>query len=246
MKKAKVFFLAAGVFALVAGFFKFALAGYGFAALFFLLLAAAGGFYGLSFALEARRPKLWRRLRLALTLCICLYAALLVAVEIPIVAASRGEKEPEADYLIVLGAGVNGREPSRSLQDRLEAALHYLEAYPAAKCVLSGGQGPGEEISEAACMADWLTERGIAAERLLLEDRAENTRENLAFSKAMIPEGASIALLTSEYHLCRAKYLAAEQGMEVLGVPAETSLPVLKLNYFFREAFAMVELWLLG
>lgn len=63
--------------------------------------------------------------------------------------------------VIVLGAGVNGTEPSLSLRTRLDAALDYLERWPEIPVVLTGGQGYGEEITEAACMYAYLTEHGV-------------------------------------------------------------------------------------
>ena len=71
-----------------------------------------------------------------------------------------------ADAVIVLGAGVNGTEPSLSLRTRLDAPLDYLEAHPDIPVVLTGGTGYGEEeISEAACMYDYLTAHGVGAGR---------------------------------------------------------------------------------
>ena len=80
--------------------------------------------------------------------------------------------------MIVLGAGVNGTEPSLSLRTRLDAALDYLTANPDIPAVLTGGRGYGETITEAQCMYDYLTERGVEPERLILEDAASNTAEN--------------------------------------------------------------------
>ena len=91
-------------------------------------------------------------------------------------------------------------------------------------------------------MYDWLTARGIAPERVMREEKATSTLENLQFSIALIPEAqrASIAVVSSEYHLYRAKLLAKVLGYDVHGVPAETTLPVLKLNYFIREALGVM------
>ena len=244
--RGKLFFIFAAVCIVLAALFKFALIGYGFAALFFLLLAAAFFGYGLAACLKVTRPGAAKALNAALTALICLCLTALILIEIPIVQASAGDEDPEADYLIVLGAGVNGTVPSLSLRNRLDAALEYLRAYPEAVCVVSGGKGPGEAITEAACMQAWLVERGIENGRIVMEDRAENTEENIAFSMAMIPDDARVAVISSEYHLYRTKVLAERQGYALLAVPAKTTYPVLRLNYFFREAFAMVELWLFG
>lgn len=153
-----------------------------------------------------------------------------------------------ADAVIVLGAGVNGRSPSLSLRTRLDAALDYLEENPDIPVVLTGGLGYGEEITEARCMYDYLTARGVAPERLILEEQAGNTAENFAFSKELLiergidPAEDLVAVVTNDFHIARAKLIAAKQGYGyAFGVPAELPWKHLEVNYYLREAFAMVK-----
>lgn len=153
-----------------------------------------------------------------------------------------------ADVVVVLGAGVNGRSPSLSLRTRLDAALDYLEENPDVPVVLTGGLGYGEEITEAQCMYDWLTARGVDPERLILEERAGNTAENFAFSKGLLTERGIdpaedlVAVVTNDFHIARAKLIAAKQGYGyAFGVPAELPWKHLEVNYYLREAFAMVK-----
>ena len=221
----------------LAAFFRFALIGYSTMALMFACLAGVIALYLLF-------PR-WARI--ALTVVLALGVALFIVAEIPVIRASKGEADRDADYLIVLGAGVHGSIPSLSMTDRLRAALDYLNAHPDCKAVLTGGQGPGEDVTEAYAMAKWLGERGIAADRLIREDRATHTAENLRFSFDLIPEAdARIAVCSSEYHLCRAEYMAASMGREVFGVPGRTTYPVLRINYFIREALGMVHYVVFG
>lgn len=227
---------AAGVCFALAVFFRFALVGYGTMALLFIGLGAVILLYLLT-------PK-W--FRVALTIVLAAGTLLFCAAEIPVIRAAKGEPEREADYLIVLGAGVNGSKPSLSMLDRLTGALAYLEAHPACVAVLTGGKGRGEDLSEAEAMARWLLARGIPEARLLLEDQATNTAENLRFSFALIPEDARVAVCSSEYHLCRAEYMARSMGREVFGVPGTTRLSLLRVNYFIREALGMVHYTLFG
>ncbi|MCR4935408.1 MAG: YdcF family protein [Oscillospiraceae bacterium] len=220
----------------LAGFFRFSLVGYGTMALLFAVAGAV-------IALYLLMPR-W--FRVALTAVLLAGTLLFFAAEIPVIRAAGGEPEREADYLIVLGAGVCGSVPSRSMLDRLHGALAYLEAHPACVAVLSGGKGTGEDLSEAEAMASWLLDNGVSEDRLLLEDRATNTAENLRFSFALIPEEARVAVCSSEYHLCRAQYMAKTMGREVFGVPGATGLSLLRLNYFIREALGMVHYALFG
>ena len=165
-----------------------------------------------------------------------------------VIAASDGQNYEDADYIIVLGAKVDPWGPSRALDDRLRAAYSYLEAYPDSKAVVTGGQGPDEVMSEGDCMADWLIEKGIDPARVIRETEADDTRENLRFSCSLIEEDCGqdwrtqkIVIVSSEYHLCRARYV----GRHLLGYdfgtyPAPTSLAAYKLRYFIREALGMV------
>ena len=225
------FILSAFCFA-AAAFFAFALIGYRIIA---LLLAGVG----VLILLYLHLPKKLRRI---LTVLIVLGALILCAAEIPIITAAKGTPEFAADYLIVLGCGINGSTPSLSMLNRLSAALDYLNTHPACIAVVSGGQGPGENMTEAACMANWLTANGIAPERIIEESRSTSTEENLTFSLALIPnaDNARIAVCSSEYHLYRAGRIAQRLGVSVGGVPGRTNLPVLRLNYFIREGLGVL------
>lgn len=159
-------------------------------------------------------------------------------------------RKPESDltYLIVLGAQVKGTEPSRALRMRLEETKEYLEENPDTKAVLSGGQGPGEAITEAACMYQYLTGAGIEKERLLLENRSTSTLENLQYSSIVIEEDAKqpafkqkVGLLSNNFHIYRALRLGESMGYENLyGVPAKSDWR-LQVHYLVREFFALIK-----
>lgn len=193
--------------------------------------------------LGEKHPAAAKRLRTFFTVGLCLLLILMAVTLGFILHGARGAKDSQSQYLLVLGAGVDGDVPSLSLTERLAAAHNYLTAYPDAICVVSGGQGGGENISEAQCMYNWLTAHGIDPERILMEDRASSTAENLMFSLELLerrgekPE--SIAIVSSEYHLFRAGLMAKKCGVTALGVPAHTSLAALRVNYTFREIFGV-------
>lgn len=198
---------------------------------------------------ERHRWALWlRRIFLALMAAGFAFFAVL---ECWVISCARTEDGPAA-ALIIFGAGVNGTEPSLTLESRLEAALGYIQTQeqrrPGMPIVVTGAQGRGEEISEARCMADWLIERGVDPERIWLEEQATNTEENLRYSIDLLAEHgvdtiAAIAFCTSDYHMCRAMYLRGLPDEYV--VPVSAALPAkywpLTLNYYIREAFAMAE-----
>ena len=174
--------------------------------------------------------------------------ALAVAVtEVPIVSNAKTDATDGVEYVVVLGARVDeGGNPSYSLLWRLEATLEYLHGHPDAFAVLSGGQGADEPMSEAACMHDWLVGHGIDEDRLIMEDQSTNTFENLRNSFAILERrtggddlDGKVAVVSSSYHLFRAKLIAAGLGTDVLGVASFPGNPVVTLNYFIREAPAV-------
>nr|WP_325183057.1 YdcF family protein [uncultured Oscillibacter sp.] len=156
------------------------------------------------------------------------------------------------DAVIVLGAGVNGETPSAALQSRINAAAAYLQKHPDVPVVLSGGQGPGERITEAEAMrrALW-TNSEEANRRYLLEDRSTSTAENFRFSKALLEEygldteTAVVAVVTNDFHCFRTHMIAQRQGLRIIDVPAELPWWWLTANYYLREAFALVKTALL-
>ena len=241
LKKIPVWAMATAFLLFAAFVFRFALRGYAYTAhtcTFFAALIVLHRFLS---------KKLWR----VVVILVCIGFAYFIAVEIPIIKNAHTDPEPERDYLIVLGAAVHGDTPSLSLVHRLQGVLDYMEAYPDCTAIVSGGKGPGENMTEAQCMYDWLCYAGVDPERIIMEDKATSTMENLEFSFQIIrslgdePEG-HVAILSSPYHLFRAKQMAKKLGVEVAGVTGHWDYPLLTVNYFIREAFGVTHLWVFG
>ena len=183
-----------------------------------------------------------KTLRRFLAMFLAMGLVYFVIIEIPIIDEASGDGDFDADYLIVLGAAVHGDTPSLSLVERLEAAKDYLIKHPDTVVIVSGGQGSGENVSEARAMYEWLCANGIDPVRIIMEDKASSTYENLKFSREIINElsdDATVAVVSSEYHLCRAKLIAKTLGMEIHTVAAQTTYFTVMLNYFIREAFGV-------
>lgn len=167
-----------------------------------------------------------------------------IAVECFVISGGHTDAESRgADYLIVLGCGVDGETPSLMLQSRIDAAEEFLKANPYTVAVLSGCQGPGEDISEAEAMRRALSGRGIDDERLLLEQDSRNTIENIRNSLALIPEGSRVAVLSNDFHLCRARLIAGNEGADVSAVSAVTPRADLALCYYIREYFSLAKVF---
>ncbi len=160
-----------------------------------------------------------------------------------------GNQSPvkEANYMIVLGAKVNGTRPSAALNKRLEAALSYASNNPSTQVIVSGGKGPGENISEAQAMADYLTTHGIDQSRIILEDKSTNTNENIQYSKKLMTDSSlTTVLVTNDFHVFRGIQICKENGIsQISGLGAGTPWRLV-INSYIREAFAVAKDYMAG
>ncbi|WP_342615298.1 YdcF family protein [Peribacillus frigoritolerans] len=149
-----------------------------------------------------------------------------------------------ADYLIILGARVKGSVPSLSLQYRIDKAAEYLKANKHTVAIVSGGKGPGEDISEAKAMQQGLIAQGIEEARIMMEDKSTTTHENIVFSKELIPDTAASGLIVSnDFHIYRAVEIARKEGLDLKGMPAKTP-KVSLLKSYTREYLAITNYYL--
>lgn len=124
--------------------------------------------------------------------------------------------ENSSPTAVVLGAEVKPWGASALLQQRIDAAERYLKAHPKAAAVLTGGQGKTEPMSEAQCMYENLVKQGISPSRLLIEEKATNTKENIEYSYKIIKDknlNKDMAIVTDSYHQFRAWIIAEKQGI---------------------------------
>lgn len=229
------------VLLLAAAFFKFCLRGYDYICytlLFIMLLILLHRFLP---------SGVWKIVLVTVSIGLAYFSVL----EVLIVGSRRGDKDCGRKYLVVLGAAVHGDSPSLALTHRLEGALDYLVRYPEATAILCGGQGKGENISESECMYFWLCEHGISSDRLIMESESTTTMENLKNAFSIIrsigdePDG-NVTLLSSAYHLYRAKAMAKLLGVEAKTAAGNPGYPVYMLNCYIREAFGLTHLWVFG
>ena len=206
------------------------------------------------------------------TTCVAGVVALAVLCALVFLGAASSDKK-NLDYVIVLGARVKEHTVSNSLKKRLDKAIEYAEENPDTILVLSGGRGPGEDVSEAEVMRQYLEYNGIRPEQLLIEDRSVSTVENIAYSKVVIEEHRNrdkkelvpltrrttsvpyaiapdkpleIGVLTSNFHIYRARLTAEKWGIEnVYGISADSD-PVLFIHLCVRECASIVKDRLMG
>lgn len=150
--------------------------------------------------------------------------------------------------VVVLGCKVKGTTPSLMLIRRLETAKQYLTAHPEVQCIVTGGQGSGEDIPEGQAMQTWLVEHGISSDRVLVEDRSRDTQENLRNAAAILAENdlpPEIVLVTDGFHTYRAQLLAKKEGLTAYTYPAKTR-PLFVPTYWVREWMALFQLYVFG
>lgn len=155
--------------------------------------------------------------------------------------------EGTEETVILLGCQVKGEIPSLILQRRIDAAAEYLQKHPDLPVIVSGGQGPGERITEAEAMKRGLVRQGIAKERIYLEDRSHNTAQNLIYSAELIEKEKlpkTVTVVTDGFHQFRASLYAKREGLEPAAVSSHTPLG-LETAYWVREFFGIAKVFVL-
>lgn len=147
-------------------------------------------------------------------------------------------------YIIVLGAKVNREEMSLSLLYRAQTALEYLKSNPETIVIVTGGQGPGEDITEAEALSRFFLENGIQQHRILQENLSTSTYENLKFTKELYDINEAV-IVSNDFHLYRSVALA--EKVDIKGYPLAADTPkVVKTTLFIREYAAIIKMKLLG
>ncbi len=156
-----------------------------------------------------------------------------------------------ADYteqtVIVLGCGIRGERVSVGLAKRLNKAAEYHEKNPDAMIIVSGGQGPQEDISEALAMKRYLVNKGIDESKIIMEERSTSTITNFRYSREIMEkEGfslSSVVFVTNAYHVYRAANYAKDEGLlEVNHLGTDIIWYTIPMNYM-REMLAVMKMW---
>ena len=245
---AAVFFGVLGILCLI--YFVFQLLFVSTGSNFFVVWGVMAAGCGISSFFLAHRtwvrriPKWLRRIVCFLfILCVVLF----VSVEGLIISGFNAEPDSGADICIILGAQMKESGPSDVLQRRLDRAIIYLQENPDTMVIVSGGQGSNEPVSEAQGMQDYLISKGIAAERIMMEDTSTNTWENLSYSAELIDKNSDrVVIVTNNFHVFRAVYIAKKQGYSMVQGMASSTHRGNLLNNMMREFFGVIKDFLVG
>ena len=125
----------------------------------------------------------------------------------------------DVDCIIILGAGVWGNKPSSMLEDRLLEGIKLYQANVSDKIIMSGDHGK-EEYDEVNVMKDFAIEKGIPSENIFMDHAGFSTYESIYRARDIF-KANKVVIVTQEYHLYRALYIANQLGMEAYGVGAD-------------------------
>ena len=194
-----------------------------------------------------KKSRLVRALCIAMAAVYILFILLFLVTTTLILVRSAPPSEP-ADVLIVLGCGIRGTRPTLTMRYRLDKAAEYLNENPSVPCIVSGGQSYDEICSEASVMRAYLIGRGIAEDRIIMEEASESTEENFTFSMKIIEErglGRKVAFVTTRFHVYRSELVAKKLGIDAQGIPAK-GVWYITFNDYLRECAALTKYFLSG
>jgi uncharacterized SAM-binding protein YcdF (DUF218 family) len=172
---------------------------------------------------------------------ITLFLLSFIIIEGLIIRDAQNKNIENANYVIILGAGLNGSNPSLTLLHRINAAIGYLKKNTSAGVIVSGGKGPRETFTEAEVMSKLLQNNGIEIGRIIIEDRSTSTYENLLYSGNLIDLNKKVVIVSSGFHLFRAKNIAKKIGYKNIGGIAGKTPLLLLPNYYVREYLAVIK-----
>ena len=125
--------------------------------------------------------------------------------------------------------------------ENMDEAIKYLNDNPDTICIVSGGQGYNEPCTEAQGMAEYLEKKGVPKVRILMETESTTTAQNISNSMQYIREGATVGIVTNNFHMFRALQIAKQQGLtQVCGIAAK-SKPLYLPNNMLREYLAEIK-----
>lgn len=128
------------------------------------------------------------------------------------------EDLPQDTAFVVFGSKINGENPSSVLKKRLNKTIEYMEALPDSICVVTGGQGSDEICPEAEVMKNYLVENGIDESRILVEDKARNTVQNVKYAAELLEasgmDDRHVVSVSNAFHIPRIKLICSRLDVD--------------------------------
>lgn len=172
----------------------------------------------------------------AIIICINLYIVRITKSQIKTI---KEIDSNDIDCIVILGAGVRGNSPSPMLEDRLITGMYLYNQGISNKIIVSGDHGK-EYYDEVNVMKDYLLENEIPSENIFMDHAGFSTYDSIYRTKEIF-QAHKVIIVTQEYHLYRALYIAKELDIDAYGVVANRREYNFQLKRDIREIAARVK-----
>lgn len=143
------------------------------------------------------------------------------------------------DCILILGAGVWGDRPTHMLEDRLSFGVSLYKNGASNRLLMSGDHGR-KYYDEVNVMKDYAVNEGVLSSDVFMDHAGFSTYESLYRARDIF-EAKKIIIVTQEYHLYRALYVADKLGLEAYGVASNPREYVGQSSRELREVLARVK-----
>lgn len=128
-------------------------------------------------------------------------------------------KEKDFDCILILGAGVWGDNPSPMLEERLNMGIELYKSGVAPKIIMSGDHGK-TNYDEVNIMKQYAIDRGVPSEDIFMDHAGFSTYDSIYRAKNIF-KAKKIIIVSQEYHLYRALFIASKLNVIAYGVPSD-------------------------
>lgn len=125
----------------------------------------------------------------------------------------------DIDCILILGAGVKNNTPSKMLEDRLVTGIELYKNGISPKIIMSGDHSK-TDYDEVNVMKDYAINNGVLSSDIFMDHAGFSTYESIYRAKEIF-KAKKIIIVTQEYHLYRALYIANSLGIEAYGIKTE-------------------------
>lgn len=153
-----------------------------------------------------------------------------------IVSLEEAAKLSDIDCAVILGAGVRDGKPTPMLKDRLLTGIELYKSGAAKKLIMSGDHG-SKDYDEVNIMKSFAVENGVPDSDIFMDHAGFSTYETVYRAKEIF-EADNIIIVSQEYHLYRALYIAEKLDVKAAGVSADLRAYKGQIKRDLREILA--------
>lgn len=154
-----------------------------------------------------------------------------------IISSESAAKLEDVDCILVLGAGVKSdKTPSLMLGERLDSGISLYQSGASSKLLMSGDHRQ-DNYNEVQVMKDYAIDAGVPSSDIFMDHAGVSTYDSVYRTKEIF-QAKKVIIVSQEYHLYRALYLAKSLGIEAYGVAADTQRYKGQAWRDFREVLA--------